>query len=195
MKIWSVKLRHPIDRTDSTSNSGSAEFMTLFETLSLIVWTVSSVTVLISLWLVYRQTAIFSKQTDYVARSLTETRSENLNNQVKEITRVFITYPELRPYFYEGRVIEPNDVHYHRAAAVAELILDIFWSMSATTERLLPYEFSPDGQRLWEDYLADSFSQSPILVQTLTEHQAWYGQAIVDQMNNGLKRRSSGTAS
>jgi hypothetical protein len=165
--------------------------MTSYEALSLIVWTVSSLAVIVSLYLVYRQTSIFAKQTEYVARSLVESQSESLNNQSHEISRIFIAYPELRPYFYHGQPIEEDHPDYHRAEAVAELILDIFWSMSNQARRSAPGELDRDGSgKLWQAFVGDSFAQSPILVKTLTKRQNWYGQAMVEQMKAGLQRHS-----
>jgi hypothetical protein len=166
--------------------------MTSYEALSLIVWTVSSIAVIVSLVLVYRQTAIFSKQTEYVARSLVETLSESLNNQSHEISRIFVEHPELRPYFYGGKTIDENHPDHPRAEAVAELILDIFWSMYSQSQRGDVRALVVDGSdKLWQDFVGDSFAQSPILVKTLMKRRNWYGQALVEQMNAGLKQHSA----
>src|SRR5579872_5053349 len=98
--------------------------MTPYEVLSLILSIISSVAVVVSLILVYRQTSIFAKQTEYVARSLTESQSENMNSQSHEISQIFVSYPELRPYFYNAQPIDETHPDYHRAEAIAEVILD-----------------------------------------------------------------------
>jgi hypothetical protein len=163
--------------------------MTVYEVVSLIVWTISSLTVIISLFWVYRQTTIFAKQTDYVARSLTLSLSESLNSQSHEIGRLFVEYPELRPYFYDSQTIDENHPHYARAEAVAELILDIFWTMSSQAQRLEAGTLgTAGGDNLWQEFVVDSFAESPILVKTLMKRHNWYGPAMIEQMKAGLKR-------
>lgn len=102
--------------------------MSFYELMSLIVWTISSLAVIVSLYWVNRQTSLFAKQTEYVARSFAESLSESMNNQSHEISRLFVEYPELRPYFYDAQTIEENHPDYHRAEAVAEQFALIFLS-------------------------------------------------------------------
>ena len=168
--------------------------MTPYEILSLIVWTFSSLTVIVSLFLLYRQTAIFARQTEYVARSLMESQSESMNNQSHEISRIFVEYPELRPYFYYGQPIDETHPDFHRAEAVAELILDILWAMSNEAQRIQGELMSHDGEALWREFVEDAFAQSPILVQTLMKRENWYGRTMVEQMKAGLKRHAQRAA-
>src|SRR5262245_24345793 len=124
--------------------------MSSYELLSLIVWTISSLAVIVSLYWVNRQTGIFARQTEYVARSLMESLAESMNNQSHEISRIFVEYPELRPYFYDSQPIEENNPDFHRAEAVAELLLDIFWTMSSQAQRAATSQFfSGDAAKLW----------------------------------------------
>ena len=169
--------------------------MSTYEIVSLLMSAAGCVTVLCSLFLVYRQTRIFARQTDYVARSLMENLSTNMNNQSHEITRLFIEYPELRPYFYAGVAIEEDHPDYYRAESVAEAILDIFWSMSSQAKRVVNQEFfgrEKAAKSLWVDYVSDAFSQSPILVSVLIKRQNWYGEEMVEQMHRSLARANLG---
>jgi len=168
--------------------------MSPYELISLSVWIVSSLAVLYSLFQVNRQTRIFAQQTEYVARSLTASRTQSLNEQSHEMSRIFVQYPELRPYFYYGQPIDKSNPDFHRAEAVAELLLDILYAMSHEAAQ------APQGEQtvmekeasLWYDFVEDSFAQSPILVQTLNRRKDWYGQEMVDQMNAGLARHAGG---
>lgn len=171
--------------------------MSFYEAASLIVWIISSAAVVISLYQVNRQTRIFSQQTEYVARSLLDSTMESLNNQSRDITRMFLEYPEMRPYFYEGKSIEPGHPDYHRAETIAELILDIFWTMSNQARRteVIDTPEAEAGKRLWDDFVADSFTMSPIMVKTALRRQSWYGQEIVDMMNEALSRGKSAAPS
>ncbi len=168
-----------------------------YEVLTLVVSVISSITVVISLFLVYRQTRIFAKQTEYVARSLGVTLAGSMNDQSHEISRLFVQYPTLRPYFYDGQPIEETHPDFPRAEAIAELILDIFWTMGTTVRRYGDASnfLSPDGSgELWQNFVGESFAQSPILVNTLLKRRGWYGEAMVDQMNAGIKHHTSRTA-
>ncbi len=159
--------------------------MSLYEVVSLIIWTASSVAVIYSLYQVNRQTRIFAKQTEYVARSLLENSLESLNRQSRDITRIFLAYPELRPYFYGGKDIDESNPDFHRAETVAELILDIFWTMSTQAERvdISSVPQTDEGGVLWTNFVRDSFQLSPIMVRTLEKRKGWYGQPMVDRMN------------
>lgn len=168
--------------------------MSAYEVISLSVWIVSSIAVVYSLYQVNRQTRIFSQQTDYVARSLVESRTQSLNEQSHEMSRIFVQYPELRPYFYYSQPIDEKHPDFHRAEAVAELLLDILYAMSNEAAQAQPGEHA-DMERnkaLWYDFVEDSFVQSPILVQTLLRRQDWYGEEMVEQMKAGLARHASG---
>jgi len=164
--------------------------MSPYELISLAVWSVGSVAVIVSLYWVNRQTSLFAKQTEYVARSLMESMAANMNSQSQEVSRIFIQYPELRPFFYNAQTIEENNPDYYRAEAVAELMLDIFWTMFTQSQRVEGGFIPKDPERLWASFVGDAFAQSPLLVKTLMRRQNWYGKAMVDQMKAGLQRQS-----
>ena len=165
--------------------------MSTVELISLIVSLAGSIAVIVTLWFVYRQTQIFARQTDYVARTLSTSLADNINSRVEAITRVFIQYPEMRPHFYEGQPIDESHANYARAEAIAELVLDTLFTISDQARRsgaLRPGQ-RPDAN--WEAYVSDSFAQSPILVKFLTERQAWYTEELVELMRRGLQARQS----
>ncbi len=161
--------------------------MTLYETLSLIVSIISSITILVSLVLVYRQTRIFARQTDYVARSLTDDVKQYLNAQSHEIGRIFIEYPELRPYFYEGKPVTPEHPDYQRVEAIAEVILDIFWTMAEQTRGAAISPEKAAGARMWYSYVNDCFTNGPILVEVLKKRESWYGLDILNKARSYAK--------
>lgn len=164
--------------------------MSGYEWLSIAVSVAGSLAVIVTLWFAYRQTRIFARQTEYVARSLASSLSESINGQVEEITRLFIEYPEMRPYFYKGQPIDENHADYARAEAIAELLLDTLFGIFEQARR--SGEVYRPGQRggaNWKEYISDSFAQSPILVKFLTERQSWYSEELVELMRRGLKAK------
>lgn len=44
----------------------------------------------------------------------------------RELDKTFVEYPDIRPYFYEGKPADADDPNLQRVRAVAELVLDAF---------------------------------------------------------------------
>src|SRR5260370_37086825 len=103
--------------------------MTIFEVFSLVISLAGSVGVVFSLWLLYRQAGIFHRQ-------LMESVSQSVTNYSLEVSRLFLQHPDLRPYFFAGQPIDESHPDYLRAEAVAEVMLDIFWTMMSEVKRI-----------------------------------------------------------
>src|SRR5438477_4270833 len=130
--------------------------MTIFEGLSLLISLAGSIGVVVSLWLLYRQTGIFNRQ-------LMESVAQSVTSYSLEISRLFLQHPDLRPYFFSGQTIEESHPDYLRAEAVAEVILDIFWTMSNEARRIQGFQFADEEARSqWANYMSDCFATSPI---------------------------------
>lgn len=156
--------------------------MSSYETISLLLSLAGSIGVIVSLWLLYRQTGIFNRQ-------LMVGVTQSMSDYTLEISRLFLQNPDLRPYFFEGKTIEENDPNYLRAEAVAEVILDIFWTLSSESKRIQGSEFGSEEVRSqWRTYVGDCFANSPILTSFLKKRQGWYGSELVKQMEEGLAR-------
>src|SRR5258708_7574191 len=158
--------------------------MTTFESLSLLISIAGSIGVIISLWLIHRQTGGFSRQ-------LMESVTQSVTDYALEISRLFLQHPDLRPYFFAGQTIEESHPDYLRAEAVAEVMLDIFWTMMTQVKRIESQsaEFTNNEARLtWEIYVGDCFATSPILTGFLTKRKDWYGQEMITRMEAGLAR-------
>jgi hypothetical protein len=159
--------------------------MTTYETLSLVISILGSIGVIVSLWIWNRQTRIFNRQ-------LMEGLSQSLTSHALEISRIFLQHPELRPYFFDGQVIEESHPDYLRAEAVAEVMLDIFWTMGNQARRVGTVggkEFTDTEARdQWAMYMGDVFASSPILCSFLTKRKVWYGAEMARAMEHGLAR-------
>lgn len=164
--------------------------MTTYESLSLIISIAGSIGVIISLWIWNRQTRIFNRQ-------LMEGISQSIMGYSLEISRLFLQYPDLRPYFFEGKAIDTNHPDYMRAEAVAEVILDIFWTMATQARRFQsasPEFRDKQAGSLWSIYMGDCFASSPILTSFLMRRKDWYGQDMLQSMEQGLARARQRTA-
>jgi len=102
-----------------------------------------------------------------------------------DIDKIFIAYPTLRPYFYDGLDDEDaSDETRNQVAAVAEFMLDCFeciWDIRGT--------FSADDRRSWGYFVLDMLDASPVLKRTYVERsgQDWYPALdnLVDAEANG----------
>jgi hypothetical protein len=156
--------------------------MTTYESLSLVISIAGSIGVIVSLWIWNRQTRIFNRQ-------LMEGISQSMTGYSLEISRLFLQNPDLRPYFFEGKTIDASHPDYLRAEAVAEVILDIFWTMASQARRIQNPEFAnTEASSQWAIYIGDCFASSPILTSFLTRRKEWYGQEMVNRMEQGLAR-------
>ncbi len=156
--------------------------MTIYEILSLLISVCGSIGVIISLWVMNRQTRIFNRQ-------LTEGIRQTMMNYSMEISRLFLEHPDLRPYFFSGQVIDVNHQDYLRAEAVAEVILDIFWTMRSQANRRVADDFvDSSAAEQWAIYMGDCFASSPILTDFLNRRKDWYGDDLYKSMEAGLAR-------
>jgi hypothetical protein len=92
----------------------------------------------------------------------------------------------LRRYFYDADEQLPPQPQGNRVLAVAELILDYFDYVLLQQKRSA--EFHPHN--FWsEQYLIDSFSDSPILCEYLERKKSWFSDELTDVMRQGTERR------
>src|SRR5690348_8827810 len=136
--------------------------MSGYEAVSIVVSIAGSLAVVVTLWFVYRQTRIFATQTDYVARTLATTLADDINGRIEALTRIFIQYPEMRPYFYKGQPIDETHADYARAEAIAELMLDTLFAIADQAKRSGELKPGQRGGTNWTAYVRDCFAQSPI---------------------------------
>ncbi|MDM7832500.1 GNAT family N-acetyltransferase [Cellulomonas edaphi] len=90
---------------------------------------------------------------------------------VLDIDRIFISNPQLRPYFYDGVDVDDQADDSNQIAAVAEFMLDCYeciWDIRGT--------FSPEDRRSWGCFVLDMLDASPSLTRMYGERsvQDWY---------------------
>jgi hypothetical protein len=165
--------------------------LTAFEFFYLIITFCGFVGVVVSLFFLTRQTRLVTRQVELLTR-----QTELLTNQTELLTQsaqcdtyasittnltmtkqIFIEYPFLRPYFYDGLDISEDNDKYHRAEGVAEHLLDFFDGVLQLNEKgqLWP-------QHLWANYIKDSFRNSPILRDYLEKTKDWYSSKLLSHM-------------
>jgi hypothetical protein len=154
--------------------------MTLYELLSLIISAAGFIAVIITIYLLNRQTRMSD-------RELRENLLIPLKTQQLELDKLFVEHPQIRKYFYQGEIIsEDKSDEYARVAAVAEYMLDHFAAvMSHTTT-----DGKPLISTIWREYLKDCFVNSPILCTTLEKYSRWYPRELSNIKKEALNDRS-----
>jgi hypothetical protein len=164
------------------------EPMTFYETISLCISVAGFAAVIITLFLLMRQTKAIITQTTYLAESLKTATYQSVASQIFEVDKILIEHPELRAYFYSDKYIEKNSPHYERVIAVSDLLLDYFDTV------LLQMRHFPQvwPRQWWETYIKDTFTHSPILREHLISIKGWYTEELVHLMDLGQKEQRSG---
>jgi hypothetical protein len=95
---------------------------------------------------------------------------------ILDLDKIFLEKPELRPYFYEGVVIEPTAVNYDKVLSIAEYkldLFDLFWQHSDHLRERQDWV-------AWKNWISESFAKSPIMCTHLNTIQDMYGEGIVN---------------
>ena len=148
--------------------------MTLYELLSLIVSVAGFIAIIATLIFLIRQTKEITKQSKYVAESIKVSIFQGNDNRSFEMGRLFVDYPELRPYFYQGQDIQEDDPAYGKAIAIADLLLDFFDTILLQPQ-YLPAAFIRES---WGTVIDDIFAKSPILCRHWHAVQDWHSNEL-----------------
>ena len=159
--------------------------MTLYEKISLLVSVLGFLAVFVTFIVLTRQTKEMAKQSQYVAEALRVSIYQGSDDRSIAVDQIFVSHPELRPYFYLGQDIDENNPDYPRVIAVADLILDFFDSV------LLQPQYFPATFvcKSWEPVIIDIFANSPILCRHLQSIKDWHSGELEKIMKTGEARR------
>jgi hypothetical protein len=93
------------------------------------------------------------------------------------LDRLFVEYPDLRPYFYDGVDIDAKDPSFRRVQALAEMHLDVFDYKLKHAETFAAYQPFREAEERW---IRDMFRSSPILRRYCELRKGWYSQKLRD---------------
>lgn len=99
------------------------------------------------------------------------------------MNELFIAYPQLRPYFYDGVTIDPSDPDDLRVKVIAEQIADIFDWVSHCRAGATSVDASA-----WAEFIVFVYESSPALRAFHEAHRDWH--PVLDEVI-----RSHGSAS
>jgi hypothetical protein len=100
---------------------------------------------------------------------------------------IFIRYPGLRPYFYQGKDISAGDPLSERVKAVAEFLLDYYDSQTTQLKKYPGIWRTEKGS--WEANISDMFAWSPVLCRYLETNKDWYDDDLIILKTTGEKKR------
>lgn len=116
------------------------------------------------------------RQTEIEGRSLDVTTYQGASALALELDRVFIEYPMLRPYFYDGVAVPATgsgsgeqETLRNRVLAVAEFAVDTMeciWDHRDT--------YNDEDRPAWERWICDALSGSPACCELADENPDWY---------------------
>jgi hypothetical protein len=114
-------------------------------------------------------------QTEHLKTSVERAKFSQLENDLQQVNRIFVEYPQLQKYFLSGADINPSNPDYGRVYAIA---VAIAMNMDESTDDVNGDKrlFEPNA---WYDYYKFQFGASPILCRLLRQDHDLYGSKIV----------------
>jgi hypothetical protein len=106
---------------------------------------------------------------------------QDISDSMADVTKLFIAYPEMRAYFYDGKKVGAGDdsVLIDRIRAMAEFFTDFMDNMVAQKE-FIP----PSAWQSWEHFIVYIYQNSPELCNYLDKHSYWYAPQLVTFARN-----------
>lgn len=173
-------------------HSGAVKFdpMHISELIKLIVSVASFVTVCITLILLVYQNQTIVLQTKFSWQSVESNVFGIVTNQTLAEDQMFVNSPELRPYFYHGKLITDTDPLAEKVKAAAEYLLDYFDSQTTQLKKF-PNLWRSEKDA-WEANIVDQFAWSPVLCWYLETNNTWWSDELFDLKKKGEEKRKKG---
>jgi len=166
------------------------EAIKVHEFISLCIYFLYFVTVVVTLIVLIYHSKIISMQTRYALQSVEGNSHSNITTQSLAVDEIFLNHPGLRPYFYAGKELDPNDPLRHQVHAAAEYILDFFDSLESQLKKY-PNLWIHE-KREWEANIVDQCAWSPVLCHYLEANREWYSQELYALKLAGEEKRRQG---
>ena len=164
--------------------------MHISDLIKLIVSVASFITVCITLILLVYQNRTIVLQTRYSGQSVESNVFGIVTNQSLAEDQMFVNAPELRPYFYHGKLITDTDPLAEKVKAAAEYLLDYFDSQ-ATQLAKYPNLWRSEKDA-WEANIIDQFAWSPVLCWYLEVNKTWWSDELYALKGKGEDKRIKG---
>jgi hypothetical protein len=116
---------------------------------------------------------IVIRQVRQVRQALHSETQSRLYAEVNELLKVFFAYPELRPFFYEGRAMDRTHADYDRTWMLAGAFVAHFEHV-VLQENNLPEQIRPH----WVKYIQGMYATSPIIRQHMADNADWFSMRL-----------------
>ena len=130
-------------------------------------------------------------QSEKVAKSIRVNVENSIVTHVTSLDQVFITDPDLTPYFYANKPINEDDPKYPKASATAVMTLDVFDEVAGQNRHYPEFWDTPEA---WDEWVIGVFSTSPILRDTFDKYPCWYGKRLWELRHAQIKSGGDATA-
>ena len=144
------------------------------EVAALVVAIVSAIAFVGTLLLVARQARSLAHQTALANKLAVHAATNDAMTSLRSIGRIFIEYPELRRYFYDGAQLSDTELHADsgvRVQTIAELLAD---TLERVTESTTSIDAPAHDRVAWDDAIAHYLSASPAFRTVVTAHPDWW---------------------
>ncbi len=168
------------------------EAIHITELIKLIISVGTFVTVCLTLVFLVLQNRIIVAQTRFALQSVESNVFSTVTGQNLQTDDMFLRYPEIRPFFYQGKDLEDSDPLAGRVKAAAETLLDYYDSQTTQLQKypnIWRYE-----RGSWEANIIDMFAWSPVLCRYLEANKGWYGDELMALKTAGEKKRENAGA-
>lgn len=127
--------------------------------------------------------ALVIRSINQVSNTLHNTASQNITSQLLELDNIFIDKDnaKLWPYFHEGKSLDISEqaTDYGRIISIADYHLDFFDLFYAQAMYLPELSEGTAARTAWENYIYDSFAESPVMCERINDVQSWYEPELV----------------
>lgn len=148
-----------------------------------VVSIVTLITILISLYLVLRQTQEMTEQSAASVHATISSTYQAISSQAIEINRIFFDHPDLKPYFYDNVPPPEDPLLRAKLESLAEIHMD-FMDMALVQVETRPPEVDIPFE-VYETYFRQILETSPVMREYYKGYRLWYSppvRAIADQV-------------
>jgi hypothetical protein len=131
------------------------------------------------------------RQVRQIERTIRGDVNERLYNQNLEILKCFVDDPEIRPFFYDNKEVEPTHPSYLKIVCIAEILASYLELVYVQLD-----EMPPKIRGTWKTYMKAMYANSPSLRQHLKENEDWYYSGLIsvlgeieEEKKNGFTKR------
>ena len=131
----------------------------------ILIWTVL---------LLRKQTSELTVQTRVASHAARASIYQSIAEQMISIDHIFLEYPDLKPYFYNGLIVLPEHTDHSRIMTIAEMVIDFMDNALVQSQSMPEYPW----ENTWFRYFRSLLGSSPVLRMYWIENREWYSNDL-----------------